>query len=94
MTLLTILGMAIVTYATRAGGYWLLGRRRLGPRMTAALSAVPPAVLTAVIAPALLAGGIADIAAGAIVVVTAARLPMIAAVVIGVAAVAVLRQFL
>lgn len=54
-TLTAILGMAIVTYLTRAGGYWLVGRVTLGARAQAALDAVPGAVLISVIAPMALA---------------------------------------
>ena len=31
LTILTILGMALVTYATRAGGFWLMGLSPLHP---------------------------------------------------------------
>jgi len=57
-TVLTILAAAAATYATRAGGYLVLARmRRIPPRLQAALEAVPAAVLTAIVAPALVDGG-------------------------------------
>jgi hypothetical protein len=43
LTVLTILGMGLATYLTRIGGDLLMRNRTLGPRMTAALNAVPPA---------------------------------------------------
>jgi len=90
-TLLAIAGMAIVTYATRLGGWLALRRLVLSGRARAALDAVPGAVLAAVIAPAVLATGPAETVAAAITVVAALRLPQLAAVVIGVASVVLLR---
>ncbi len=81
-----ILAMAAATYATRISGLWLVRYVRPGRVMQAALDAVPVAVLTAVIAPALARGGPADIAAAAVTMVAAFRLPLLAAVVIGVLA--------
>src|SRR5262249_13970280 len=59
-TLLTFLGMMAVTYAGRIGGYWLVRRYPVGPRLGAGLEAVPLAVLTAIIAPTVLATGPAE----------------------------------
>lgn len=53
----TILGMALVTYATRAGGLWLMGRVPPSPRLDAWLRRLPGAILAAIVAPAALAGG-------------------------------------
>ena len=75
-TLLVILGMAGATYMTRVLGYWMIARMTLKGRLAAALEAVPGAVLMAVIAPTLL---------------LAWRLPILAAVVGGVASVVALR---
>ncbi|MDQ4060644.1 MAG: AzlD domain-containing protein, partial [Pseudomonadota bacterium] len=50
----TILGMAVVTYATRIAGFLLTRRLALAGTWTLVLEAVPPAVLAAVIAPAVL----------------------------------------
>jgi uncharacterized membrane protein len=53
MTVWTIIGAAIVTYAARAGGHLVLSRfRRIPPRVDAALNAVPAAVLATLVAPA------------------------------------------
>lgn len=50
--LLTIALMAIVTYLCRAGGYWLMGRVAISPRIEAGLAYLPGAVLIALVAPA------------------------------------------
>jgi uncharacterized membrane protein len=92
--LFTILAMASVTYLTRIGGDLLMRRRTLGPRMTAALNAVPPAVLTAVIAPSVLTAGLAEAIAGAVTLVASFRLPLLATVAVGLSVVVLLRSIL
>jgi uncharacterized membrane protein len=69
----TITGMALVTYATRAGGLWLMGRVRPTPRVEAWLRHLPGAILAALIAPAALASGPAEALATAVTVLVAAR---------------------
>ena len=59
-TLATWLGMMAATYASRAGGYWLIRRFPVGGRLKAGLEAVPLAALTALIAPTVLATGPAE----------------------------------
>lgn len=93
-TLLAILGMAAITYLTRIGGFWLVGRMQPGPRLAAALEAVPGSVLIAVIAPAVLATGVAETIAAAITVLAALRLPLIGVVAVGVISAAALRFLL
>lgn len=44
-TLLTIMLMASVIYATRVGGFLFLRNRTLGPRATALMEAAPGCVL-------------------------------------------------
>lgn len=56
---LTILAAALATFATRVGGYLLIkSLRTIPPRMEAALNAVPAAVLTSLVAPSFVYGGI------------------------------------
>lgn len=56
---LTILAAALATYGTRIGGYLLINSMsRIPARMEAALNAVPAAVLSALIAPAFVYGGL------------------------------------
>lgn len=56
---LIIVFSAVLTYVTRFGGYVLVSRlRRMPPRVEAAMNAVPAAVLTTLVAPAALTGGL------------------------------------
>jgi uncharacterized membrane protein len=89
---LTIAAMALVTYATRIGGLALKDRLKVGPRARAALDAIPPAVLIAVIAPSLLATGWRETAASAVTILAATRLPLIGTVAVGVLAIVALRH--
>ena len=91
LNLLAILGMAIVTYATRVAGLALAGRLNLTPRAQAAFDAIPPAVLVAVIAPSALATGWPETGAALIAAVAATRLPLLAVVGVGILAVVGLR---
>ena len=92
---LAIVGMGVATYGTRLAGYWLLQGRKIEGRAKAALDAVPPAILMAVIAPAVFLQGTAEMIAGAITLVSAlARLPLLLTIAIGVASVVVLRHML
>lgn len=93
-TLLAILAMAAVTYATRVAGFAVLRRVTLGPRGTALLEAVPGCLLVAVIAPAMLTRGPADALAGAITILAATRLPLLPTVLLGVASAGLLRAAL
>ena len=70
-TLLAIAGMAIVTYINRLSGLVLVRFVRLEGRTKAALDALPPAILMAVIAPMALARGPAETAAAIITVIAA-----------------------
>jgi uncharacterized membrane protein len=90
--LLAILAMAVATYATRLGGMLLGGYLPKAGRIRQALDALPAAVLTAVIAPAIVAGP-AEMIAAVLTLVAALRLPMIVAVLIGMGSVAALRFF-
>ena len=55
---------AIATYLTRVGGHLVISRfERIHPRVEAGLNAVPAAVLTTLVAPAVLSAGPAEWAA-------------------------------
>jgi uncharacterized membrane protein len=94
LTLLAIAGMAIVTYLNRLSGLVLVRFVRLEGRTKAALDALPPAILMAVIAPMALARGPAETAAAIITAIAALRLPLLAAVAVGVASVVALRHMI
>ena len=55
--LLVILLMGAVTYATRAGGFWLARRVNPGPVMRAWLEQLPGAVFAALVAPMVAGAG-------------------------------------
>ena len=94
-TLAAILGMALVTYATRAGGLWLMGRVHTSPRVEMWLAHIPGAILVAIVAPAALAAGPAEaLAALATALVAARTRNLVLSMLVGVAAVWALRHFL
>jgi uncharacterized membrane protein len=95
LILITILGMALVTYATRAGGFWLMGLVTPSPRIEAWLRQIPGAVLVAIVAPTVLASSLAETLAALATVLVAIRTKnVLAAMLIGVAAVFLLRLIL
>ena len=94
-TLLAIIGMGVATYLTRLSGFYLLRGLNLSGPMKAALDALPPAVLMAVIAPMILATGLAETIAAAITAVAAFfRLPPAVTIVVGIVSVVALRAIL
>ena len=94
-TLLAILGMGLATYLTRLSGFYLLRGLDVSGPMKAALDALPPAVLMAVIAPVILTTGWAETIAAAITAVAAFfRLPLTVTILIGITSVVALRAML
>lgn len=89
-----IAGMAAATYVTRVLGFWLVARFSLTGRRAAALEAVPGSVLIAVIAPTVLLQGPAEALAAIVTLGLAWRLPVLVAVVGGVASVVLFRFLL
>ncbi len=90
--LAAIVCMGFATYGTRLAGYWLLQGRSIEGRAKAALDAVPPAILVAVIAPTVFLQGPAEMLAGAVTLVAALlRLPLLVVIAMGAASVAVFR---
>lgn len=91
--LLAIALMALVTYACRAGGYWLMGRVDLSPRIEAGLAYLPGAVLISLVAPAMVEEGIPGTCA---VIVTAITMRLannlLLAMVVGISTIWLLRQ--
>jgi uncharacterized membrane protein len=55
--LVAIVGMGLVTYLTRAGGFWLASRLQPGPFLRAWLEHLPGAVFAALVAPMALGAG-------------------------------------
>lgn len=92
LTILTILGMALVTYASRAGGFWLMGLVTPSPRVETWFKQIPGAVLVALIAPTILASSVAETLAAVATVLVAMRTKnVLIAMLVGVATVALLR---
>lgn len=86
IVLLTITGMGMATYATRAGGLWLMGHLPISPAVERWLSAIPGAILVAIIAPLALASGPAGWLAVAGTALVAARTGnLLLAIAVGVA---------
>ncbi|MBG1231211.1 hypothetical protein F8B91_02550 [Aestuariivirga litoralis] len=93
--LLAILGMGLATYATRLSGLLLMRGIEVKGRMKAALDALPPSVLMAVITPTVLMTGRAESLAAIITAIAAImRLPLLATMVIGIGSVWLLKILL
>ena len=87
-----ILLLAVASYLTKVGGFWLVGAVSLPDRAERGLAFLPGAVVVAFVAPELARGGPAEWAAGAITVLVAYRTDnLIAALVAGTAAVVLFR---
>ena len=87
-TLLAIIGMGLATYSTRISGLLLMRGVMVQGRLKAALDAVPPAVLMAVITPTVFMTGRAEtFAAVATAVAAFFRLPLLAVILVGVVSV-------
>lgn len=71
--LLTIIGMALVTYLTRISGLWLMSHITLSKRMKAWLGYIPGAVIVSIVAPTVFGTGFAEIGAALATVLVAIR---------------------
>ena len=87
-----IFAMAVATYAMRAGGFWLMGRVPLTPRLARMLDALPGSVVAAAVLPMLVREGpVAALAISAAGVVMLVRRNDLLAVVTGMMVAAVAR---
>ena len=90
-----ILFGACVTYLTRIGGHLVLSQfSRIHPRVQAGLEAVPAAVLTTLVAPAAMSGGVAEWSALIVAALVGLRAPMFLVFVAGAATLIALRQWI
>jgi len=90
---LLIVLSAALTYGTRVAGHLLLSRfDAIPPRLEAALNAVPPAMLVTIVTPVFVEGGWVE--RGVIVLsgLLSLRLSVLKTVIVGVVAIALLRQ--
>ncbi|WP_049926199.1 AzlD family protein [Halopiger goleimassiliensis] len=69
----TILGMALVTYATKAGGLWLIGRIDGSLRLERALEILPGVLVVSILAAEVLEGGPPEWTSAAVVAVVVWR---------------------
>lgn len=90
--LLIIAGMAVIMYATRASGFWLIGRFTPSARTNAMLDQLASVTLVALTAPAVFSMGAPGLAAAAAVGVVALRTgSVLVAMVVGMAVVSAIR---
>ena len=92
---LLILACAAATYVTRFSGHLVLARfGTIHHRVSAALDAVPTAVIAALVAPSLVTHGPAETLAIAIAGLIALRAPLMVSVLVGLIALVMLRMVL
>ncbi len=85
MVLAAIAVMAVVTALMRTGGFWLMGRVPLTPRVRSVLEALPGAIVAAIVLPAIAKiGVVAAIGAVAAASVMLVRRNELLAVAVGV----------
>jgi uncharacterized membrane protein len=94
-TVWIVLAGAVVTYLTRVGGHLVLSRfERIHPRVEAGLNSVPAAVLTTLVAPAVLSAGPSELIALAVAGIVALRGGMMSMFLSGAAVLIALRYFI
>lgn len=94
-TFWVILAGALATYLTRIGGHLVISRlERIPPRVEAGLNAVPAAVLTTLVAPAVLTAGPAEWLALIVAGLVALRGGLLSMFIVGAAVLLIARQFL
>ena len=71
--LITIVGMAVVTYLTRISGLWLMSRIPLSQRLKAWLGYIPGTVIVSLVAPTIFGTGFAELGAALATVLVAIR---------------------
>lgn len=85
MVLAAIAVMAVVTALMRTGGFWLMGRLPITPRVRSMLEALPGAIVAAIVVPAIAKIGlVAAIGAAAAAAVMVLRRNELLAVAVGV----------
>jgi uncharacterized membrane protein len=86
---------AVATYLTRIGGHLVISRfDNIHPRVEAGLNAVPAAVLTTLVAPAMLEAGPAEWAAVVVATLVALRGGLMSMFLAGAVVLIALRQFM
>lgn len=94
-TFWVIIAAAVATYLTRVGGHLVISRfERVHPRVEAGLNAVPAAVLTTLVAPAVLSAGPAEWAALIVAGAVSLRGGLLSMFLAGTAVLILARQFI
>ena len=89
-----ILALGVATYATRSLGYLIVSQfGTLHPRIMAALDAVPAAVITTIVLPPVIEGGLAERLTFVIAVLLSLRLSMPITLAISIVVLGLLRAF-
>ncbi|KNC05697.1 membrane protein [Pantoea sp. RIT-PI-b] len=91
IAVVTILGMASVTYLTRVLGYLVLRNRHLSPRATYVMQSAPGCVMVSAISPYFVSTNPAEIIAIFIAILCSVRLPMLSTLVISIGSLALLQ---
>ncbi|ACV49440.1 AzlD family protein [Halomicrobium mukohataei] len=87
-----VLAMSLVTYATKAGGLWVLGHVDVSPRLQSVLEVLPGAIVVAIVGPELATGGPVEWIAGGVVLLIMWRTEnVLISLLAGIATVLVLR---
>lgn len=92
--LVTILGMALVTYATRIMGFLVLRKHTLSPRLRSVLDVAPGCVMVAAIAPHFVSTNPAELVALAVVIIASIRLPLLVTIGLGMASLVLLNPII
>jgi uncharacterized membrane protein len=73
LALAAVGGMALATFLLRLGGIWMAGRKASSPFLSTCMRHAPGAILTALLAPLVLAGGLPTVAAAGATVLVSRR---------------------
>ena len=93
--LLAIFGMAVVTYACRFGGFWMMNHSKSIKGLERMLKHTPGSIISAVVAPAALLNGFDDGIAAVIVALVMVRSQnLLLSMCAGVVTVLIVRYFL
>lgn len=94
-TVLTIGLMAAATIATRLGGLWLMSRVEMSPFVKRCFKNLPGSLITAIVTPTVVSGGLAEMIAAVAVILTMIKTKnLLLAMSVGVGMVVLTKNFL
>ena len=95
LVIAVIIGMSVVTYATKAGGLWLLSRINVSDRVESGLEMLPSAIIISTLGPELISAGPAEWSSAAVVLLVMWRTEnVLLALLCGIAAVLIFRNMM